>query len=595
MIFKKKAFEYQRGILKTLLFFSPFFKNYKKAIVFLIILILINIATARSLPYIFGKSIDQIFETETPSQFWGVLFLLLCVTALFLSSFKSYLLPKISFKITADLRIGLVQKLLYKTKLSFFQKNAQGGLINRITEDVKNIGFLWEEGFVVLAVSVLEVIILIGLLFFLSWKLTALFLPVSLLMIVPIFKLQQKLRAANQMDKKAKADLSSITHTSIHGYMDIRILQQQPTITADFTKNNADYLKAKYKHVHSVGWIWSASEVFRSFPLIAVFVALIFYKQSFGLSSGNTVAYIIYLRYIFVPVQNIINLYSKFQDSLSSADRIIDIFKSNLEETKGRIYSKKQRDENTNKLNLSGQPIEFKDVSFQYDKDGPFALKNIYLKTPAKGLVSIIGRTGGGKSTLLKLITRLYEPQRGNIFIGEKNIKSLALDDLRLQVSSVEQSSHVFSGTLLENLTSFQNSSSQKKSVIQFMRRLDVVEFLKKHPLDKMILPEGKNLSLGERQFIALLRSLYKTPPLMLLDEATAFIDPETEQLLQKALKNYSLDHLCLVITHRLNTIHKCDYILAFNEGRIEYQGLWKNVKDSSHITRLLQAFDNLN
>ena len=276
------------------------------------------------------------------------------------------------------------------------------------------------------------------------------------------------------------------------------------------------------------------------------------------------IAFILHVRDFIQPLRVILEKYQNFQNSLAGAERIFTLLDEKREDTSGESL----------KSGRSSGEIEFKNLSFRYGTTLPWVLNDVSFKAPAGKSVALVGRTGSGKSTTIALMQRFYDFEEGDVILDGRSLKSIGRADLRKRVGVVQQDTFMFRGTIADNI-GLGDPSITREQIEHAALRASCRELLFRHVggLDAKVEERGANLSFGERQLIAFARVLAFDPDILILDEATANIDSQSEQLIQKATREITKGRTSIIIAHRISTILDCDQILVLDQGRLIEQG----------------------
>lgn len=496
--------------------------------------------------------------------------LLLLVTAGFCLNFiETILMEYTGQMIMHDLRMRLFRHI-QALPVSFFAKNPTGRLVTRVTSDVQNmhefftsvIAFVFKDIFLLAGIM----IVLIGI----NWKLALASFTVIPFVIIASFRFSGRAREAFRTLRIKIAEINSRIAETIGGIKAIQL----------WGKENENYERFKtLNHENYIAGMKQIKVLAVFMPLIeligSVAVALVIFYGGIGVldekvTLGALVAFISYMKMFFRPVRDIADKYNIFQNAMSSAERIFFII-----DTMGA------KDGESESLTSSAglqkfdkiKSIEFRNVSFGY-VPGEEVLSNISFELNAGEKIAIVGPTGTGKTTLLNLLTRFYEPSSGRIFINGYDIKAILPSFLRSKTAIVMQDSFLFSGTVRENI-SRGKSGITDKDMDHIMDVSNCGKIIKKLPqgLDTVLSEGGKSISSGERQLISIARAFARDPEIIMLDEATSYVDSETEQSIEEAVNNLMEGRTSIIIAHRLTTARRADRIIVLNKGRLIESG----------------------
>ena len=493
----------------------------------------------------------------------GLLLLVLFTFSFGLSYTLYYFLEWTGQRIMQDIRVDLF-KHLQRQSVSFFDRHPVGRLVTRLTNDVENCNEMFKSVAVTVFTDFFLLMGILAVLFYLNWRLAV----VCLIMLPFIFGLALLFSTVSRetfRELRAKvAKLNVFLQERISAMRIIQLFVKEEKQMADFASINAENYTAGMKQVRVFAIFMPAME------LIGIFAVALLIWYGGGkviqnqLSLGALVAFISYLQMFFRPIRDISEKYNIMQAAMASTERIVEFLDLHEEIPEPVVPQRPQE--------IRGH-LEFRDVSFSYLPNQP-VLKNISFEIKPGEMVAIVGATGAGKSTIAGLIERFYDPLEGSILLDGIDLRQWSQQDLRSRIGLVMQDVFIFSGSLLGNIDLGREQIDIRK-VEQAVREANASEFIHKLPkgLEHEIGERGVNLSAGERQLLSFARALAYDPQVLILDEATSSVDPETERLIQEAIFKISAQRTTLVVAHRLATIHKADRILVLHHGRIREQG----------------------
>ena len=489
-------------------------------------------------------------------------FLLILLGVLLFTFLEIYFLAYVGQRIMNDLRTGLFDHTL-GLSLRFIDSNPVGRLVTRITNDVETINELFTT---VISSFLQDVSVMIGVLaalFLLSPRLAL----ITILTIPPVgvaaFLFRWRARDAYRRIRLAVSALNSFLSERLSGMHIVQLFAREKQSQEEFTVKNQDLLKANLGEMI----------LFATFrPLIDLLsttsmAAIIYFGASFLLkdliSLGVLIAFLNLIRKFYEPVMDLSEKYSILQSAMAGAERVFQLM-----DTQDRIP------EAASPVSLGkvAGGIVFDRVGFAYKKSEP-VLSDLSFKVEPGEKVAIVGYTGAGKSTIISLLTRLWDVQEGSILLDGVDIRHVPTTDLRRKVQAVLQEMFLFSGTIEENIRL--GSDIPRQRVLEAARMVRADTFIERLPdgLDTVLTERGGNLSMGQRQLLSFARALAHNPDVLVLDEATGNIDTETEKLIQEALKRLLEGRTSLVIAHRLSTIRNSDRILVLHKGRLVEAG----------------------
>jgi len=499
--------------------------------------------------------------------------LLLLVTAGFcLNFFETMLMEYAGQMIMHDLRMRLFNHI-QALPVPFFAKNTTGRLVTRVTSDVQNmhefftsvIAFVFKDIFLLAGIM----IVLIGI----NWKLALASFTVIPFVILASFRFSGQARDAFRTLRIKIAEINSSIAETIGGIKVIQLSGKENENYNRFEKLNHENYIAGMKQIRVLAVFMPLIELLGS-----VAVALVIFYGGISVideqvTLGALVAFISYMKMFFRPVRDIADKYNILQNAMSSAERIFIIIDTN--------DTKDTKDGESESSSLSAdrlkfdkiKSVEFRNVSFGY-VPGEEVLSNISFDMKAGEKIAIVGPTGTGKTTLLNLLTRFYEPSSGRILINGTGIKEISPSFLRSKMAIVMQDSFLFSGTVRENIARGKSGITDQDMdhIMDVSNCRSIIERLPQG-LDTVLSEGGKSISSGERQLISIARAFARDPEIIMLDEATSYVDSETERQIETALNNLMEGRTSIIIAHRLTTAQRADRVIVLNKGRLIESG----------------------
>ena len=530
---------------------------------FALFLILINVGIDVVLPLIISK-----ITTNLKSDYLDLILILVLVIGYFLLSlinqvflyFESMILQKAGQKIIYNLRMEVFEHI---ENMSLDQLNDMpvGSLVTRVCSYTTSMSDLFTNVLVNVIRNVLTIIVVYVVMFTISYRLSFVLLGIVILVFIISFVFSRVISKIFRKERRYISDLNTYLNENISGMKLIQIFNQEINKSEEFSKKNEDLRKARYKVVLAFG-------IYR--PLITfiyfVAIALTFYFGiEFGLNSGEIVAFYLLLSRFFNPVQNLADQLNNIQKALTASERLF-----NLLDVEPKVVDAIDAIE----INEFKGKIEFRNVYFAY-KDEDWILKNVSFVINPKETCAFVGATGAGKTTILSLIVRNYEIQKGQILIDDIDIKKIKVTSLRKAIGQMLQDVFLFSGTIRTNITLYDDEKYSDEEIIKVCDYVNASSFINKldKGLDEYVIERGENFSSGQRQLLSFARTVLAKPQILILDEATANIDTETETLIQQSLAKIKNIGTMLIVAHRLSTIQHSDQIIVLNNGEIVEKG----------------------
>lgn len=525
-------------------------------------------------PHLINVMVDNHVMT---SQFDGLTMLVVWyMLVLFGTVFLRYIFilatNQLGQSIVRDLRTRIFRHIT-QMDLAFFDKTPIGISTTRTINDIESINEVFSEGVITILADILGLIAVLIIMFVVSWKLTLVCITTLPFLIYASYLFKENVRVSFQQVRGHIAKMNSFLQERISGMRIIQIFNAEDKERAKFDKINKDYTKANIDGIFYYAVFFPVVEL-----ISATSLALMVWYGSGGViknevTLGALVAFPIYLSMLFRPIRFLADKFNTLQMGLIAAERVFSILdqQNNVKNEGKRMVQE-----------LNGD-IEFNDVRFSY-LDNQEVIKGVSFKVPAYTTLAIVGSTGSGKTTIISLIDRLYDIQSGQIKIDGHDIKEYDLTMLRSRIGVVLQDVFLFGGTVTENIT-FRNEAISKDMVILAAKQIGAHEFIENLPggYDFIISERGSNLSMGQRQLISFVRALVYDPDILILDEATSSIDPETESVIQYAIEKLIEKRTSIIIAHRLSTIRHADQVMAMDHGEVKEIGSHEDLLNRPH------------
>ena len=548
-----------------LLQFLPYIKNSKKEYVLGTIFSVLNVALGVFGVYVLSKVFDGIEGSITRQIFLKSLTIALGYGLILLCSGISNYIRNIYLVKGANEIYVRIQMQVYdhiqSLPIRYFDNIPAGSVVSRITSDVNQIRTFFVSSFIQIMIITLKILFSYVVLFYVDYRF-ALFMLLLLPIMYFVLKIYNKLTIDSIKGYRRKfSESNGIINENYQNLEVIKAFNREKASIADWNKHNIEryvYWK-KLNQVDSL-LLHNITGVFR----VILFIGIVYYyaysnfnNNIFGVTLGMVYLYINYTTDIIYRIADFTMGISTYVRAVGAANNIQEILKLEVEKD---IDMQRTEDFRGN--------IEFKNLYFAYNEDD-YVLKDINLEIKENQTVAFVGHTGSGKSTIMNLVVKFYEPNKGVLKIGGKDISEYSRKYLRENIAIVLQDSFLFEGTLLENITTSGDKQLAKKALIQVGGEF----ILENHSLESKVEVGGSNFSTGEKQLICLARALAKNPKILILDESTANIDSETEQSVGKAITELKQGRTTLIIAHRLSTIKNADNIFVLNKGVVVESG----------------------
>jgi len=526
--------------------------------------------------YVIKPVLDEIFinKDETMLQILPLAVIFLYSLKGFGQYIQTYYVSFIGSDIIRIVRDKFLSHILTQN-LKFFNQKHGGELVSRVTNDINAIQSGVSSYIATILLEFFTVIALVGVVIYQSPKLAFYGLIVLPIIIYPLSLLAKKMKKLSHKTQEKVSSLTSILNEIFNNIELIIANNSQKARSDGFEDTNKEYFKLNMKTVKTNALVSPFMEIIGS---IAAAIVIMFGGMEVingNLSVGAFFSFMTALFMLYTPIKRLSSVYNSFQKSIAANERINDIFATSSDIKSGVKVLDEQID-----------TIYFKNISLKYDEK--LALKNININIQKGEKIALVGDSGGGKSSLVNLLLRFYDPFEGEIIFNNTNINQLTLNSLRNSISIVTQRVYIFNDTIANNIAFGAELDEEKVKFV--LNQAHALDFVEKMPegIDTQLDEFGSNLSGGQRQRIAIARALYKNPQILIFDEATSALDNESESIITKVLDEVSQNRITFVIAHRLSTIQNADKILLFKDGEIIGNGTEEELlKNSLEYKRL--------
>ncbi len=552
--------------MKSLLRVLGYLKPYKKAVSYTLGFAILTTLLDLIPPWVIKIIIDELVDGNKNSLiYWTILGL---IGVYFLRNFLNYQRIMFNNRVEQDVVFDLrsnVYRALNRLSISYFENRSTGELMSRINDDVNYVERIFIDGVEQVVTAILTLTGITIILFYLHWELALMaLLPIPLL-IWGACIYTKKAHNLYHIVRESAAKMNSRLQDSISGIREIFAFNRQLHEISRFEKKSREYCNNNLK-VMSLWAIYSPAMMFLGSlgtALVLLYgVGLVDNKE---ITIGSLVAFIGYLALFYTPINQLHSVNHMLQHALASGERVFEIIdrQPDIKEIPNALLPS---------TNMQGE-IEFQEVTFAYVVGKPI-IKNLSLKIQPGNKIALVGHTGSGKSTLIKLLLRFYDIDSGKITMDGHNITELKVSYLREQIGMVSQDPYLFNGTVAENIL-YGNVGASREEMRRSAIAANADDFVKSLPkeYDTLIGERGVKLSGGEKHRIAIARTLLKDPPVLILDEATASVDTETEIRIKEALSCLMAGRTTILIAHRLSTLEGADKILVMKAGELVESG----------------------
>jgi ATP-binding cassette, subfamily B, multidrug efflux pump len=490
---------------------------------------------------------------------------------------QTQLANRVAQSITMDLRSQLYSHVL-KFKLNYFDRTPVGQFVTRLIGDIDGVAEVFSVGILDIVRDLLKIIVIVFAMLWMDWKMTLIvLLPIPVLLYATrLFQVAVK-RSFNDVRNEV-ARISVFIQEHVTGMNIVQIFNREKEEKASF-----DQINKEHRSAHIRG-IWAYSIFFPAVELLsAASVSLLLWwglKSSLAaeMTPGTMLKFSTFISMIYRPIRQMADNFNVLQMGVVNAERVFKVFDTHEEQSdSGKLI-----------MDHPAGQVEFRDLSFAYIEEN-WVLKDISLKIGAGTKIAFVGATGAGKSSIAGLINRSYDYQRGSIFIDGNELHEFTLDSLRSKIGFVLQDVFLFSDSIYNNIT-LHDQSISREQVVEASKIVGVHEFISGLPggYDFNVRERGGMLSVGQRQLISFVRAYVQNPRILVLDEATASIDSESERMIQYATEQLTKGRTSIVIAHRLSTIRKADLIVVMDKGRIVEKGTHDELLEQSGVYKRL-------
>lgn len=550
--------------LKVLKRLFAFARPYLGVFYFLVFLTVALSVTGPLRPFIIQKAIDNnVAQGDYPGLVNMIMLLVgLLVTQAIIQYLHTFYSGWLGQNIIKDIRIKLYRHI-QSLKLTFFDKTPIGRLVTRNVSDIETLAEVFSTGIAGIIADIMQLLVILGFMIWLNWTLTLVSLSLLPLLILATYIFKEKIKVAFNEVRTAVSNLNSFVQEHITGMNIVQIFNSEKREYEKFQEINKEHRKANINSVLYYAIYFPVSEVIQ-----AAGIGLIVWYGGGQLVQGNVefgmlIAFILYLQMFFRPIRMIADRFNTLQMGIVSSNRILDLLDNN-----DHIQDNGEHKPE----NVRGE-VKFENVSFAYAEED-YVLKDISFDVRQGETIALVGATGAGKSSVINLLSRFYEINKGNILVDGTDVREYNLANLRNHIAVVLQDVFLFSDSILNNIT-LRNPNISKEKVREAAEMVGALPFIEKLPggFDYNVMERGATLSVGQRQLISFVRAMVYDPKIIVLDEATSSVDTETEELIQSAIQKMMHGRTSIVIAHRLSTIQNANQILVLEKGEIVERG----------------------
>ena len=570
------------AVFKRLLYYC---KHYKSLFVFAVFCVLILAILGPTRPYLIGRMVD-LYIVKSQNGEMLIIWTIIIISILFLEALFQFLSTYFSNlfaqSIIRDLRNKLMKKVL-SFRMKYFNRTTIGSLVTRVVSDLEAITEVFSSGLMSISGDLISLISVVSLMFWTNWKLSLLTLVPIPLLIIATRIFARYIRKSFQMERDQVSRLNTFVQERITGISLVQLFNRQEEEYESFKGINAKHRQAHIKA------IWANSIFFPTVEILShlsIAFLLVWTAQLVGNSGtndvrlmfGETISFVLWIHMLYRPIRQLADKFNILQRGTVRAERVFEIIDS------------KENIENDGAINdcRFDQKIKFSNLYFAYQNE-EWILNDINLEIHPGSTVAFVGSTGAGKSSLVSLIGRFYDYQKGSLQLGNIELNDIELNYLRKNIAIVLQDVFLFSESIFYNITLGDHTIS-REDVISASKAVGAHDFIMKFPggYDYKVGERGGVLSTGQRQLISFIRVFVYNPKILILDEATSSVDNESEELIQKAIKQITKGRTSIIIAHRLSTIQGADKIFVLEKGEIKEEGTHSELLDLKGHYKLL-------
>lgn len=567
--------------MKVLRQLYTFVKPYQTQFYFLIFLTIALAILAPTRPYYIQVAIDDFVAVGDVAGLVRIIHILvgLMVVQAVAQWAHTYYSGWIGQVIIKDIRTRLYKHLL-KLRLKFFDNTPIGRLVTRNVSDIETLADVFSEGLAAIIGDLLQIITILGVMFYIDWKLTLVSLSTLPLLIISTYVFKEKIKVTFNDVRNAVSNLNSFLQEHITGMNIVQIFNREKREYEKFKEINREHRAAHIRSVLYYSVYFPVAEIIQ-----AIGIGLVVWYGAVGvlgleLQIGVLISFIMYLQLFFRPIRMIADRFNTLQMGVVSSSRIFKLLAS-TEHIANEGSFKPEK--------IQGN-LRLEHVWFAYN-DEEYVLKDISFEVKKGQTIALVGATGAGKSSIINLISRFYEINKGHIYVDGTEIREYELGTLRKHIGVVLQDVFLFSNSIYHNIT-LGNPTITKEQVMEAAELVGAWKFIERLPggLDYNVMERGSTLSVGQRQLISFVRAMVYNPEILILDEATSSVDTETEELIQESIEKMMKGRTSIVIAHRLSTIQKADQILVLHKGEIVETGTHESLLEKGgYYTQLHQ------
>jgi ATP-binding cassette, subfamily B, multidrug efflux pump len=544
-----------------------FVEPYRGRFFLIIILTLLLGVLTPIRPFLIQYTLDEHVQY---GNYWSMVNVMLLIFGLLVVQsivqyVHTYISGRIAQFIIRDIRVKLYEHII-SLRLRFFDKTPIGRLVTRTISDVETLADVFSEGLAAMASDLLQVVFILAFMFLTDWRLAFVSLSTIPLMLLSTYIFKEKIKVAFNDVRNAVSNLNAFVQEHLTGMGMVQIFGSEKKEFEKFKEINKEHLDSNLKSVLYYSVYYPVAEIIAAMGIgLLVWYGAkgVIHQEITGISLGKLTAFIMYIQLFFRPIRMIADRYNTLQMGIVSSSRIINLLDDNSDKVENGTFIPAE---------IKGE-VSFDHVWFAYN-DAEYVLKDITIRIKPGEAIAMVGATGAGKSSIINLLNRFYEINRGSIKIDGTDIKEFDLVGLRKNIGVVLQDVFLFSDTIRNNIT-LGHPGVTEEMILHAADLVGARKFIERLPggLDYNVMERGATLSVGQRQLLSFIRAMVYDPKILVLDEATSSVDSETEEMIQVAIEKMLSNRTAIVIAHRLSTIQKADKIIVLDKGEIKEIG----------------------
>ncbi|WP_226087037.1 ABC transporter ATP-binding protein [Mesobacillus sp. S13] len=554
-----------RGIGPTIRRIWSYLADQRSLMILVLLMVVASSALGLLGPFLIGWGIDEYFATNSTDGFIWLLIGLASVYVMHSLSlwFQSYWMIGIAQKTVYTMRRQLFNHF-HKLSIDFFNKRQHGELMSRVTNDIENVSATLNSSVIQIFSSVLTLVGTLAVMIWLSPLLTLVTMIIVPLMFMGMKWITSRTGKLYKEQQRRLGEMNGYIEETISGQKIIKSFSQEPKVIEEFRIKNQQLKESGYWAQTFTGFIPKLMNMLNNLSFTIVAAVGGFFALKGYVTIGTIVIFTEYSRQFTRPLNDLSNQFNTLLSAVAGADRVFDII-----DTEEEAVDEKGAESIPN---ITGK-VEFKDVSFSYEKGGDTVSELNFIAKPGQ-TIALVGPTGAGKSTIINLISRFYEPNQGMILIDGNDSKKITRESLRKQMGFVLQDSFLFQGTIRENIR-YGRLDATDEEVEKAAKAANAHSFIQRLPegYDTVLSQDDAGISQGQKQLLSIARAILADPSILILDEATSSIDTITELKIQEALQHLLKGRTSFIIAHRLNTIKNADQIIVIESGQIIEKG----------------------